>query len=265
MYKMTLLALLVISNSTYAEIKNNSQVVPKASNFSIKENQLNMNNSLLLMFKSEKKDKNHMEELKQLCFKQANLAVPSLIQVMKSDDYPDHKRWLATFLLGQIMGEKSTAFIAKFSQHPNWMMRLAALKTLLALKQDQLLGLYAKALADPALIVREQALENIRQLKIIKVAPSVWNMLYDKTNYAGKEGKLQRTQLIGKIIRTLGDLKHKEVQTPMLKMIKNKKFNDLFDDLDYSLSKISGEVSPKGNIEVKRHFWNKKDLAATSI
>jgi HEAT repeat protein len=256
---------MLISTSLFA-----SQPKINAPEKSINQNKKNLaslelNDNLISLFKSEKKDKAHMEELKNMCFKQANQAVPSLIKVMKNEDFPDHKRWLATFLLGQIMGEKSTAFIAKFSQHPNWMMRLASLKTLLALKQDQLLGLYAKALVDPALIVREQALENIRQLKITKVAPSVWNMLYDKTNYSGKEGKLQRTQLIGKIIRTLGDLKHKDVQSPMLKMIKNKKFSDLFEDLDYSLSKISGETSPKGNIEVKRHFWNKKDLASTSI
>lgn len=243
-----------------SKIKNNTAIEKVKS-----EGGLADTSTLEALFKSESKDKMHINALKSQALNLAHKSVPVLIKVMKSSDFPEHKRWIATFMLGQVMGDKAAPFIAKFYGHPNWMMRLAALKTLLVLKQKKYVGLYAKALEDKALIVREQALENIRRLQISKAAPSVWNMLYEKSNYSGKDGKLQRNQIIGKIIRTLGDLEFNKASKPMLTMIKNKKFNDIFEDLEYSLSKILNKNAPKGAREVKRNYWTKVALSEAKI
>lgn len=197
--------------------------------------------------------------LKRNAFKHKQKAVPTLIKVMKESKYPEQNRWHATMLLAQIMGTKSAPFIAKFTDHPHWMMRVAALKALLGLKQTEYTAVYAKALKDPSLIVRVQALDNISQLKIDSLAPNVWNMMYDQTNYTGEKGARKRTSIVKSIIRTIGDVKYKQAQKPLAKLIQKPKYQDLIEDLDYSLEKITGEVSPNSVIE-RRKFWSKVAL-----
>jgi hypothetical protein len=194
--------------------------------------------------------------LKRNAFKHQQKAVPVLIQVMKDGKYPEQNRWIATMLLAQIMGEKSAPFIAKFADHPHWMMRVASLKALLGLKQDSYTAVYAKALTDSSLIVRVQALDNISQMNIKSLAPKVWNMMYDQSNYTGEKGSRKRTSIVKSIIRTLGDLKYEDAKKPLAKLIQKPKYQDLMDDLDYSLEKITGEVSPN-TVEQRRKFWSK--------
>jgi hypothetical protein len=194
--------------------------------------------------------------LKRHTFKHRNKAVPLLIKVMKESQYPEQNRWQATMLLAQVMGKKSAPFIAKFADHPHWMMRVASLKALLGLKQDNYQGVYARALKDSSLIVRVQALDNISQMKIKSLGPNVWNMLYDESNYAGAAGNLKRTSIVKSIIRTLGDLRFEKASLALAKLIQKPKYQDLIDDLDYSLEKITGKVSPNST-EQRRKFWSK--------
>lgn len=197
--------------------------------------------------------------LKRHTFKHQQKSVPVLIKVMKDGKYPDQNRWHATMLLAQVMGTKSAPFIAKFADHPHWMMRVASLKALLGLRQDTYQAVYAKALKDPSLIVRVQALDNISQLQIKELAPSVWNMMYDQSNYTGKEGNRKRTSIVKAIIRTIGDVKFEKAKKPLAKLIQKPQYQDLAQDLDYSLEKITGEKSPD-SIKEQRKFWSKVAL-----
>ncbi len=197
--------------------------------------------------------------LKRNAFKHKQKAVPILIKVMKDAKYPEQNRWHATMLLAQVMGAKSAPFIAKFSDHPHWMMRLASLKALLGLKQAEYHAVYSKALRDPSLIVRVQALDNISQMKITKLAPEVWNMMYDQSNYNGNKGARKRTSIVRSIIRTVGDVRFEKARKPLAKLIQKPKYQDLMDDLDYSLEKITGETSPN-SVDQRRKFWSKVAL-----
>lgn len=183
-------------------------------------------------------------------------AVPTLIKVMKESKYPDQNRWQATMLLAQIMGSKAAPFIARFSDHPNWMMRVASLKALLGLNQLEYHAVYSKALKDPSLIVRVQALDNISKMRIKTLGPEVWNMMYDQSNYVGEVGKRKRTSIVKSVIRTLGDLQYEKAKKPMAMLIQKPKYQDLIEDLDYSLEKITGERSPN-DVEQRRKFWSK--------
>jgi hypothetical protein len=189
-------------------------------------------------------------------------AVPVLIKVMKESKFPEQNRWQATMLLGQIMGKKSAPFIAKFATHPHWMMRVASLKALLGLRQEEYHAVYANALKDSSLIVRVQALDNISQLQIKPLAPHVWNMMYDQSNYSGDAGKRKRTSIVKSIIRTLGDLKYSKAQGAMAKLIQKPKYQDLMEDLDYSLEKITGKTSPN-SVQERRKFWSKIAVVET--
>jgi hypothetical protein len=201
--------------------------------------------------------------LKRNAFRHKNKAVPTLIKVMKENKYPVQNRWHATMLLAQIMGSKSGPFIAKFNDHPHWMMRLASLKALLGLKQNEYTGIYSKALRDDSLIVRVQALDNISKMNITKLGPEVWNMMYDQSNYTGDKGTLKRTSIVKNIIRTLGDVKYEKAKISLVKLIQKPKYQDLIEDLDYSLEKITGETSPN-SVEQRRKFWAKVTLVKGS-
>ena len=209
------------------------------------------------MFTMDGKTPGLSSMIKRHTLKHRQKAVPILIKVMKESKYPEQNRWQATMLLGQVMGKKSAPFIAKFIDHPHWMMRVASLKALLGLKQDTYHAVYAKALKDPSLIVRVQALDNISKMNISPLAPRVWNMMYDQTNYSGDAGNRKRTSIVRSIIRTIGDIRFDKAKAPLAKLIQKPKYQDLIEDLDYSLEKITGEVSPNSSLEIRRKFWSK--------
>ena len=218
----------------------------------------------------EKKYKNNKDliKLKKDIMNLSGKAVPILTTVMKNSKYPEKNRWVATFLLGKIMGPKSAPFISKFSQHPSWVMRMASLKTLLALKQKRYGKIYSDLLKDNSFIVRVQALENIRRLQLTEYAPNIWAMLYDKKNYytPKKKKKLsKRTNIIKDIIQTIGDLKFQKAKDPLLKMVKKDRYKDIFNQIDYALQKITGKRSPKGSLQVKRIFWDRFALGDKTI
>lgn len=195
--------------------------------------------------------------LKAMTFSLRAKSVPTLIKVMKEADYPERNRWHATMLLGQVMGKPSAAFIAKFSDHPAWMMRVASLKALAALDMKEYKAVYSKALKDPSLIVRVQALDNITHLKLTDLAPNVWNMMYDQTNYTGNNGQRKRTSIVRSVIRTIGVLKYEPAGKALAKLIQKPKYQDLTEDLDFSLSKITGQSAPVASAQAKRDFWKK--------
>ena len=60
-------------------------------------------------------------------------------------------------------------------------------------------------------------------MKIRELAPHVWGMLYNKTNYKGVDGKKQRTNIIKEAINTVGELGFEKAKKPMLKMIQDNK------------------------------------------
>jgi len=243
--KVSILSITIFSFSLNASINSSS----------IKE-------ALLQKYSLNYENKNQIAQLKNETLNYGAKSVEALMEVMKNGKYPDKNRWVATFLLGQIVGDKSAPFLAKFFKHPNWVLRMASLKTMLALKQKNYGRGYSALLSDNSFIVRNQALENIRLLNISSSAPEVWAMLYDKKNYyqpklKGKELKIKRSNIIKSVITTIGDLKFAEARGPLLKMIQKDRYNDIFNEMDQSLSKITGEKSPKGELKTKRLFWSK--------
>lgn len=255
-----LLSLLLIGSTTLAWSIPQSRKIDLLKNPNGKKTTLKKKDIVSLerfenMFSMDSRTPGLQAMLKRHSFNHKQKAVPTLIKVMKESKYPVQNRWHATMLLAQIMGNKAAPFIAKFSEHPHWMMRVASLKALLGLKQTEYLAVYKKSLKDPSHIVRIQALDNIAKMNIKKLAPDVWSMLYDQSNYTGVKGALKRTSIVKSIIRTIGDVKYDSAAKPMAILIQKPKYNDLVDDLDYSLAKITGENSPR-KIDEKRKFWS---------
>jgi hypothetical protein len=225
--------------------------------------------SLLKKFQ-KKSTKKELIALKKEVLSYKGKSVPALVEVMKNGAYPEKNKWIATFLLGQVMGKKSAPFVSKFLKHPSWVMRMASLKTLLALKGTEYKRSFSSALKDKSFIVRSQALDNISKLNLTSEAPFVWQMLYDKRNYyspkkkntkSKKASNLKRTNLIKKVITAIGDLKFQKAKTPLLSMTQKPKYNDIFNEIDRSLTQITGKKSPAGSMKLKKRYWSKIAIA----
>lgn len=226
---------------------------------SLAESDKDLSTNLLAKFSTPIKREN-FSALKQEVFSMGGRSVPVLTQVMREEKYPEKNRWMATFLLAQLMGDKSAPYISRFSQHPNWLMRMASLKALTALKQKDQGALFAKALKDDALLVRIQALESIKTLNLTQYAPHVWAILYDKRNYYETKIGSKRASIIKVAVTTVGDLKFEKAKPALFKMVNNPKYEDIFPEMDYALSKITGKKSPEGDKKFKRQFWSRLSL-----
>ncbi|MBT7610654.1 MAG: hypothetical protein HN576_12920 [Bacteriovoracaceae bacterium] len=260
---------------TFREIKEHKKNINKKK----KEPKFNLastNGKFLFMF-YHAKTKEDIAKIKMKVFASDGKAIPAIIEVMKSNVYPDKNRWLATFLLGRTMGKKSGAFISKFLSHPNWVLRMASLKTLLALRAKKYGMGFARLLKDKSFIVRTQALENIKQLKLREYSPYIWQMLYDKSNYYSTQKKIKKskvssgkqkpksTTIVKNIILAIGDLQFLKAKGPLLKMAGKKKYIDIFDEIDYSLTRITGKKSPAGPLSVKKRYWKRVSMSEAKI
>lgn len=195
-----------------------------------------------------------LTDVRSQAIKDGAKSVPELIKVINTKKYPVKNKWHSIFLIGQIMGDKSIPYLESLSINKNWMIRLASLKTIAKLK-NATSNIYATLLKDKAMIVRFEALDSIARLELTHLSKNVWNMLYDDRNYSKSEGTRKRSDLIKKVIKVVGDLKFKEAKKPLLKMAKNKKYNDIFSEIDYSLAKIMDKESKGNTIEAKRFYW----------
>ena len=68
-----------------------------------------------------------------------------------------------------------------------------------------------------------------------------------------------------KVIKLVGDFKFIKAKKPLLKMISKDKYDNIFSEIDYSLSIITGKKSPKGPKKVKKHFWGRVALSEISL
>ena len=217
---------------------------------------------LLALWKNEHLKKSEFKQLQARTQKAGPKGIATLIQVMKGQEFPDRNRWSATILLSKLMGKDSSQLLVKYTQHPHWMLRMAALRGLLGLSETKYGRVYAESLKDSSLLVRGQALDNIRLLQLKEFAPQVWAMIFDERNYySPKDKAIKRGEIIKKVIRTIGDLKYDSVAKSLVTMIKKDHYRDIFNDLDYGLEKLSGRRSPQGSIQAKRDFWSKQAVS----
>ncbi len=254
MLKIMMVFVLLFTTQLFAAVNPKPAVVPGTSLVGKSD----LFKQLVLEYQKDEASSGHMTALEKKTLTAGNKAVPVLIEVMKSSSYPERKRWMATFMLTRIMGGKAAPFIARFTDHPHWMMRTAGLKSLLILKEKKYAPLYVKALNDPALIVRIQALDNIRTLGLSTYADEVWSMMFKADNYTGGPKGKRISNLIRSVIRTSGEFKHPKARKAFVSMINKDRYNAVFDDLDYALSKSFGVKSPGGDKKARRAFWNKR-------
>lgn len=194
--------------------------------------------SVEAIFKKVSLQKDDISKLKNLIKSDPKENVPVLFSVMKDDKMPEQSRWLATILIGKTLGKRSIDYLSKYTVHPEVILRLASLKSLLSLEAETKAGVFERALFDKSLLVRKQALEAVRKLKLERAESSLLNMLVDKKNYYLENKKLKRSPIIKDIIQTIGELKLKNSKKILQKLRNKASYQDLFPVLDFAISRM---------------------------
>jgi HEAT repeat protein len=196
------------------------------------------------IFKNQQLSINEKTFLQNELIAKGTALVPSLIKVINEKNYSDQGKWLACFYIGKVMGKNATNYLNKLLNHPNWIIRLASLKTLLNLNVKDNGSNYAAKLKDESYLVRLQAIENIKILKLNNYAPKIIEVLTDKRNYSIQKGKHKRTEIIKSAIRALGELKYVPIEKGLKNMLSKNYNSDIKNDLKKSLTHLSVKNSP---------------------
>lgn len=256
MIKKYLLVLFVFSFKFNFLFASNVPLNIHRPSFSVDKGQMNLK-SLDVLLKTEWKKNVDFSSLSHQTLNFGPKAVPVLLNAMKKKSYPVQNRWIAMFSLTKLMGKNSSKVLSKFTKHPDWMMRLGALKCLLFLKEKSYAKDYALLLTDKSLVVRQQALKNIHQLNIKENAKDVSNLLaeinFDKT--ASDDPVVDMTLL------TLAKLGHKQSIPTLVDMLKAERFKKNSATIDFSLEQLTGKKSPNGDLNSKIAFWSRNSTS----
>ena len=195
-------------------------------------------NSLMEIFSKERILKKDLLSIKSILKENPKENVPILFSVMKDQKMSEQSRWLATVLVGKTLGKKSIDYLAKYTMHPEVILRLASLKSLLSLEARNQSTVFKNALFDKSLLVRKQALEAVKKLNLKDAEPQLLKMLVDKKNYFTKNKKLKRSPIIKEIINTIGALKLKKTKKLLITLRKKAGYEDLYPSLDMAISRL---------------------------
>lgn len=194
--------------------------------------------SIKTILEKEKISKQQLNDIKSILKSHPKENVPILFEVMKSQKMSEQSRWLATMLVGKTLGKRSVDYLSKYAVHPEVILRLASLKSLLSLEAKDQSTVFKNALFDKSLLVRKQALEAVRKLRIDDAGPELIKMLVDKKNYFMKNKRLKRSPIIKDIITTIGALRIKRTKRLLVSMRKKAAYEDLFPSLDLAISRL---------------------------
>ena len=194
--------------------------------------------SIKPILEKEKISKKQLNDIKSILKSHPKENVPILFEVMKNQEMSEQSRWLATMLVGKTLGKRSIDYLSKYAVHPEVILRLASLKSLLSLEAKDRSTVFKNALFDKSLLVRKQALEAIRKLRIDDAGPELIKMLVDKKNYFMKNKRLKRSPIIKDIITTIGTLRLKKTKNLLVSMRKKSSYEDLFPTLDLAISRL---------------------------
>lgn len=213
--------------------------------------------ALRQLYKTQWKRADDFKRLAQQTWGLGSASTPLLLEVMKSPAFPDQNRWVATMSLGKVMGKNASKVLVRFLEHPYWMMKLAALKALTALKVKEpgAVANYEKLLKDNSLVVRSSAVQTMKLLELKQSASHLVTLLQDERNYTQQAGQRQSTDIIDQTVIILGQWKYDPAKELFKKLMLREDSMTLSYALDYSLEQMTGKNSPRGDLESKKNFW----------
>lgn len=146
----------------------------------------------------------------------------NLVTLMFDRQAPMQVRWKATTAAGRIGGQSSRADLERALKSDEWFMRNAALVAMMQLDRPTGLSWARRLISDRALVVRAAAVDAISQARDVSSAPLLWEKLYAKENYKGRQSLFIRRRIV-------------ETLAQMEKSGRESKFVALLGDRDESL------------------------------
>ncbi|MBK9294415.1 MAG: hypothetical protein IPM57_08210 [Oligoflexia bacterium] len=190
----------------------------------------------------------------------------SLIKKQGSSVYTDLKkiafdekkrlsiRWQAFMAMAKTAEKESLPEVEKAFNHQDWFLRSAALQVILILDPKKANDYSVKALKDSALVVRAQAVRNLKVLKNQNAEELLWQELYSKNNYH----KNQSLWIRRYIVEALAEVATKSSEEKFIKILDDSDAS-LFKPAIKGLEKITGQKL--GDVTLppvyKRQLWKK--------
>lgn len=141
----------------------------------------------------------------------------NLVAIMFDEKNAMDTRWRAVTAAGRIGGELSKPELERALKSREWYMRNAGLVAMLNVDRAQA-SHWAKALlSDKALVVRAAAVDALVAVRDASSAPLLWEKLYSRENYKGKQSlfirrrivealaQMETSRNVGKFIEVLAD------------------------------------------------------------
>lgn len=141
----------------------------------------------------------------------------NLVSIMFNEAMSMDARWRAVTAAGRIGGELSKPELEKALKNKDWFMRNAGLIAMANIDRAQGTRWARELLSDKALVVRAAAVDTLVDLKDASSTALLWEKLYSKENYKGKQSLFIRRQIVealasleapgreGKFIQVLAD------------------------------------------------------------
>ncbi len=191
------------------------------------------------IFKQKKIEKAQLKEIEKYVKANPKESVPFLLTVMKDESIIEKNRWPCFFWLASITGKESSRLLSLFLNHPSWMIRLAALKSLASLGGKENIEVITKRLKDVSILVKIEAIKSLVFLKAKEKASFIWSMIFDSSNYHTVKGKKRRSGVIAAVIWAVGELGLVEKMRELTILSKDKGYSDLKNELSGSIKKLS--------------------------
>lgn len=159
-------------------------------------------------------------------------------------------RWRAMTVLPYLDKGLAKETISKAMQSQEWYIRNAALVAVPALDRQFALDLSLKYVADPALVVRTAAVQNISKLKGKEAEDVLWRRLNSRENFHNGESLWIRRH----IVKALAEFAKPGKEANFVALL-NDKDERLHPFAIRALEKITGQSSGKLPLSKQREKW----------
>ena len=137
----------------------------------------------------------------QLLMREGEQGYRNLVGLMFNEALPMEIRWRAVTASGRIAGALAKPELKRAFQSHDWYMRNAALVSMAHIDRATATDWARRLMSDKSLVVRTAAVSAIAQFQDQASAPLLWEKLYSKENFRGKQSLFIRRHIVEALAR----------------------------------------------------------------
>lgn len=180
-------------------------------------------------------------------------AIPPLLSIAKNKSQPDSDRYIAVIALAKIGGIQQENQLKDFLKDRSWMLRIAALRSLVGLKSKKFKKEILSLSNDPALVVRNEVIHAIEKLRFKGSIPILIQSLRNKKNYHHGKAQWVPQSALETLVKIKAPEKVAHFLLPLLTLRKDPKFQT---QVLNTLEKLTGKkVKASLSIDQQAKKW----------